>query len=63
MGVGEVNRGIAGGYRSTCWFVNVILRIIKDPGQQILVRDWQVASNWKGQIESDKYVKLDVTPT
>ena len=46
------------GYRSTCWFVNVILGIIKDPGQQILIGDWQLASNGKGQIESDKYVKL-----
>jgi hypothetical protein len=50
-------------YRSTYWFVNVILGIIKDLGQQILVGDWQVASNWKGHIESDKYVKLAVTPT
>jgi hypothetical protein len=31
---------------------------IKDPGQQILVGDWQVASNGKGHIESDKYAKL-----
>jgi hypothetical protein len=61
--VGEVNRGVACGYRSTRWFVNAILGIIKDLGQQILVGDWQVASNWKGQIESDKYVKLAVTPT
>ena len=53
----------AKGYRSTCWFANVIWGITKDPGQQILVGDWQVASNWKEQIESDKYVKLDVTPT